>query len=114
MPEPEPTAQLVLTTLPHFVAAWIAALYGHPYYAMIVASSTILSVLWHASGSESKGMLYMADYTAAVIWAAADFWMWPESIGLNGAVFVLHWTMPSHSQWHLVSAGKAILIAACL
>ncbi len=110
----ESRARLVLTTLPHFVAAWIAASYGHSYYAAIVAASTILSVLWHATGSKQTGMLYTADHAVAYLWGAADFWKWPASLALNAAIVVLHKTMPSHSHWHLVSATKAILIAVCL
>jgi hypothetical protein len=112
--EPETRLRLVLTTLPHFVAALIASTYGHPYYATIIAATTLASALWHAVGAPRSGILFWADHGLTALWTAADTWLWPKSLLLNGIVLALHGIMPLHSRWHLVSAGKAILVAACV
>ncbi len=113
-PSNESRTRLVLTTLPHFVAVWIAAAFGHPYYAIIGATSTTLSILWHSTGSISKGTLYTANNTATVVWGIADLWFWQASLAMNAGILVLYWLMPSRANWQFVSAAKAVLIAACL
>jgi hypothetical protein len=112
--EPETRLRLVLTTLPHFVAALIASTYRHSYYATIIAATTLASAVWHAVGAPRSGTLFWADHGLTAIWTAADTWLWPKSLLLNGIVFVLHGIMPQRTRWHLVSAGKAILVAACV
>jgi hypothetical protein len=112
--EPETRLRLVLTTLPHFVAALIASTYGHPYYATIIVATTLTSALWHAVGAPRSGTLFWADHGLTAIWTVADTWLCPKSLILNGIVFALHQIMPLNSRWHLVSAGKAILVAACV
>lgn len=112
--EPESRLLLVLTTLPHFVAALIASSHGHPYYAAIIGATTVASAVRQATGAQPKGWLYVADYGLTALWTAADTWLWPTSLVLNSIVCVLHEVMPKRTQWHLVSAGKAILVAACV
>lgn len=119
----------ILTTLPHFFAAWITAT-THPWYSALVFASSTASVLWHAN-DDAVDSLYLIDHGLALIWGIVDFWMWSPSIIFNGTVLALcpgliprpthdamfeygDWDVMTHADWHLLSAAKAALVAVMI
>jgi hypothetical protein len=101
-------AWLILTTLPHLIAAFIAQTHGHPYYAGIITASTLASVAWHADESPAKEW---TDLLLAGAWGLADTFLCPRSIVPNLIVAFLRPIM-TRERWHLISAAKAIAVAA--
>jgi hypothetical protein len=104
--ESDTQLRLVLTALPHFVAVLIASTYGHPYYAAIMSAAITANMVGLRSGRLHTGL--------TVAWILADTCLWPKSLLLNVVVWTLYGIMPLRSRWNLVSAGKAILVAACV
>lgn len=105
-------AWLILTTLPHLIAAFIAKTHGHPYYAGIITASTLASVAWHADETPAKEW---TDLILAGIWGLTDTVLYPRSIIPNLAVAFLRPIMTragAHGRWHLISAAKAVWVAA--
>lgn len=120
------THALVLTTLPHAVAAALAWRV-HPAYGALAAASTALSVAWHAAGEPRGGLLFFADYAAAASWAAVELWACGCDLRVgaataavaaaNAAVDALAAVggvryETAHAAWHLASAAKAAWAAA--
>ena len=104
----------VLTTLTHLAALFPVV--STDYSAVIILSTT-LSVLWHEA-SEPGGALFYADYAAAGLWCLFDLHYSDYDINvllLNLLVAVLNPVLGDffHPLWHLVNAGKALLVA-CL
>jgi len=102
---------LTLTTLPHFIAAWIAHTHGHPLYAAIITASTLASVAWHATGSQEGTAKEWTDLILALAWGVADIWLCPRSIIPNMIVAGLRPNM-ARGYWNLISAAKAAAVAA--
>lgn len=119
----------VLTTLPHLLAAWMTAA-SHPWYSALVIASTASSALWHFN-DDAMDSLYLIDHGLAGLWGLVDFWMWPPSIIFNGLILATYpgivpqYTNPmypewdsyepmTHTTWHLLSAMKAVLVAAAV
>jgi hypothetical protein len=119
---------LVLTTIPHFVAATDTP----SAYSAIVLFSAGLSTVWHGVGETRWRWLAVADHLAAVAWFAADcwyFWGSPQAwwvFWLNGMIaylnlmfgtldregFVPYWV--GHSSWHVLSVIKCLYVASLL
>ena len=129
------TQCLIVTTLPHLIAA---AQPGLPsLYVAIVVTSTALSVAWHASPSGAShagaftSTLGRLDHAVAALWfAAVCYYLWPfaspyfaKTLYLNISVTVVSMVVSfldeinilpyavGHSAWHLLSAAKAITVA---
>jgi hypothetical protein len=104
---------LTLTTLPHFIAAWIAHTHGNPLYAVIISASTLASVAWYATGSEKGTAKEWTDLILALAWGVADTCLCPRSIIPNLIVAGLRPVM-AQGHWHLISALKAAAVAAAV
>jgi len=111
---------LILTTLFHLLALEQSP---HPVYSRVIVLSTTLSVAWHLY-EEPRNCLEIADYTMAAVWLAYDIIMSVSTryrrqiVALNMAVMILNRVSQFtghyeavHSFWHLVSAGKAYMVA---
>jgi hypothetical protein len=116
---------LILTTLPHYIAAIIAGP-TWPIYQCIIIASTTLSVAWHATGSPPTSFLGICDHIAAGIWFVADCYYLYEHLvyiillnTLSAALNVLATRSNisyeyTHSIWHIINAGKSIYVANIL
>lgn len=99
--------------LPDYFAAWIAVSYGHPYYALIIASSTTMTLLWHVVSAPKAGVLGRARMATTAAWVAADTWLWPTTALLHLLVLLLRQTYPP-TTCHLVNTLVTLFIAACV
>ncbi len=116
---------LVLSTLPHYIAAIIVGS-TCPIYKSIIIASTTLSVAWHAAGSEPHSFLGIYDHAAAAVWFVADcYYLYNHLVRvillntLSAALNILATRSNisyecSHSIWHIINAGKSIYIANIL
>jgi hypothetical protein len=123
------TALLVLSTVPHlFVIPFVSS----PAYGGIVLWSTLLSALWHATGSDPYTLLGVLDHLMAAIWFSADcYYFWDsrwllQVIVLNAATALANTGVgyltlitgisyaAAHSVWHLMSVAKALYVAFLL
>ena len=98
--------------------------YPSPTYALLIALSTTLSLLWHGR-HEPRDWTFYADYTLATLWTSYEFYL-----ALQAQVFVLvlllnsvtlltnhlsdrHWRYrTAHTLWHGWSSAKAMLVAS--
>jgi hypothetical protein len=114
---------LVLTTLTHLL---IIPFSPSPYYSAIITTSTVVSALWHYSGSSAISYLGVIDHLLAAIWFMADMGypiddkVYVEVILLNAAVatmspifYSIDYTI-GYSVWNIVSALKCIYVANLL
>lgn len=119
------TALLILSTVPHlFVIPCVAS----PTYGGIVLWSSLLSILWHANGSNPYTILSALDHALAAAWFVADcYYFWDSHwlgrvVGLNlvvaaaniGVDFLPYPYALAHSVWHLISAAKALYVASLI
>ncbi len=116
---------LILTTLPHYIAAIIAGP-TRPIYQYIIIASTTLSVAWHATMSRPTSFLGICDHIMAAIWFVADCYYLYNHLSyvillntLSAALNLLAMRSNisyecSHSIWHIINAGKSIYIANML
>ena len=111
---------LILTSLFHLLALEQSP---HPQYSRIIIVSTGFSVAWHLY-EEPRNWLELADYAMAAVWLVYDILMCVSTryknhiVLLNMAVMILNRVSQFtghyeavHSFWHLVSAGKAYMVA---
>ncbi len=126
---PEGSLLLSFTTLAHLYATPFAP---SPLYEAIIRMSTFLSFLWHLSNTPATSVLGVLDHACAALWFSTDTYLSWNTVYFQRILFVnfliasISWTLPwleqkrivpysvSHSIWHLLSAAKAIYVAACL
>jgi hypothetical protein len=121
---------IVLSTLPHFLAAYVA---GVGWYGAVIAASSTLSVVWHMRGEPRDHWFYL-DYAFAGLWTAFDVAL---ALTLFGPTHLVTWTVcvlnamaigtnqladalarrgqvryeRGHAAWHLFSAAKGVGVA---
>lgn len=126
---PEGSLLLAFTTLTHLYATPFAPT---QFYNFIIHLSTFLSFAWHLSNTTSTSLLGVLDHACALSWFLLDiYYSWNTNMFwhifyANGFIASISWTLPwleqkgiipysvSHSIWNLISAAKAIYVAASL
>lgn len=117
------TDPIILTTLPHYIAAYYAYQI-HLYYAIIIFLSSTLSIIWHMY--QTNKLFFYLDYALAFIWFLADLILSIETknqstiftvIILNGIIAATNQVKfrnityeTIHSIWHCLSWSKGIFI----
>lgn len=96
-----------LTTLPHYLSAWIAMYNGHVVYSILIFTATTSSAAWHWTDGQ---ILFFLDHVLAIIWGVTDTWILPSSLVFNIPIIFLYFTMKEHWKWHLLSATKSVII----
>lgn len=131
-PRRVPWDPIILTTLPHFAAAWMVIDCQDAWlvtYGIVMFVSSCLSVLWHMSG-ESTGILLQLDYLFALFWTVGDIsqalrWLSPEQVAdvvlatigtliLNKLADRVQAYHLAHSMWHLVNVAKSVFVASMI
>ncbi len=126
---PEGSLLLSFTTLAHLYAVPFAP---NMFYEVVIRLSTFLSFAWHLSNTPALSPLGVLDHACAALWFLTDCWMaWNGDIFVqilvaNGIIAAMSWSLPfleqkgivtyaiSCSIWHLLSAAKAVYVAASL
>ena len=122
---------LPLTTLFHFLAVIPPLATTHPFrhaYSAIIATTTILSAVWHLKG-QPEGVYQYLDYSFTTIWFFYDMGLMSHLpnldqlsiIAANIFIMSLHelCSYPEnyavyHSLWHIVSAIKCLYVSCKL
>ena len=118
---------IILTTLPHFAAAYYAYQINI-LYGLITFISSTLSVIWHLYYT-NKYLFYL-DYSFALFWFLAELILALQTknlflifiiLALNATVAISNQIRfqhisyrITHSIWHCVSWSKAIFVAYLL
>lgn len=126
---PEGSIILSFSTLAHIYAIPFAPT---AFYEAIIRMSTFLSFAWHISNTPATSVLGVLDHACAAVWFITDTYMswntivFQQILFANALIASISWTLPwleekgivpytvSHSVWHLLSAAKAIYVAASL
>ncbi len=124
------TDPIIITTLPHLIAAYIAWP-AAPAYAALITASTAASCAWHRHREPGplESVLWYIDYGLATAWFIADCGYAAATatsthaaiiILLNAVSMVANWCISAagssnynmyHSIWHLGNVAKATIIA---
>ncbi len=125
------TDPIIITTLPHLIAAYIAWP-AAPAYAVLITASTAASCAWHRHREPGPlvSRLWYIDYGLATAWFIADCGYAVAAaatsthatiiILLNAISMVANWCISAtgssnynmyHSIWHLGNVAKATIIA---
>lgn len=96
-----------LTTLPHYLSAWIAMINGHVVYSILIFTATTSSAAWHWTDGQIP---FFLDHALAIIWGFTDTWILPSSLIFNIPIIFLYFTMKQHWKWHLLSATKSVIV----
>jgi hypothetical protein len=120
--------KVILSTLPHILACYYAYI-ASPWYAGVIATSTVLSIAWHKS-EESRGIVMYLDYIMAGAWVATEMILsvkvcrWSEILSIVVINLVTLITNrielegisyeATHTIWHFISFTKGILVSYIL
>jgi len=96
-----------LTTLPHYLSAWIAMTNGHLIYSVLIFTATTSSAVWHWTNGQ---ILFFLDHTLAIVWGFTDTWILPSSLIFNIPIVILYFTVKQHWKWHILSAAKSVIV----
>jgi hypothetical protein len=126
---PDGCLLLSFTTLTHMYAVPFAPTI---FYEAMIRMSTFLNFVWHLSNTPATSVLGVLDHACAYSWFLLDTWMswntlyFQRILFANALIASISWSLPwlekkvgipysiSHSIWHLLSAAKAIYVAASL
>lgn len=136
-----PHDNVLLSTIPHFFALlFIAGCQRGPLpglylaYAVIVGTSSLLSLVWHAQ-RERKNVWFWLDYTFALAWTVMDVLVAVATAPLHILLTVIFLNLVvlgtnqvadhlarkdfvqyevGHSAWHLLSCAKSVFVAYLL
>jgi hypothetical protein len=122
---------LPFTTLFHFLAVIPPLATTHPFryaYSAVVATTTILSAVWHLKG-QPEGVYQYLDYSFITIWFFYDMGFMARLPDMDKAkiitisffILCLHLVCSAeqnyevyHSLWHIASSIKCVYVSYML